>query len=125
MMRARFRVLIGVVAAAIAAMWLAATIWQVVWRSHHPAPLGRTAEAVDAALAAVLPAGTTRDSVLAFLDRAHVPASMDSVGERRVVALVPDIDGNLVITTDAQVEFMFDSTWRVRARRTSAVYTGP
>lgn len=124
-MRARYRVTFSVVAGCIAVFWLATTICQLAWRLHHPAPLGRTAEAVDAALAPALPSGTTADSVLTFLRHAKVPASIDSVGERRIVALVTDIDADLVTTTDAQVQFLFDSTWRVRARRTRAVYTGP
>ena len=124
-MRARYRWPIGVVAGAFVIMWAASTIWQLAWRRHHPAPLGRTAASVDAALAAALPSGTSRDSVLAYLYHVGVPGSVDSVSERRVVALVPDIDANLITKTDAQVQFVFDSTWRIRGRRTKPLYTGP
>lgn len=124
-MRARHRVVVVGAAATILAVWLVPVVWQLVWRSYHPAPLGRTAETVDAALGAALPGGTARDSVLSFLDRLRVPRTVDSVGERRIVAMVSDIDADIVLTTGVQVQFDFDSTWRVRARRTMPVYTGP
>ena len=100
--------------------------YAVVWRLRHPAPLGRSPEAVDRTLARDLPAGTSVAGVTAYLRRYELEFSVDSAGGRRtVLAAARDVDAGVFVTESVGIELEFDAKWRLASRRTRAWSTGP
>ena len=96
------------------------------WRAQHPAALGRSARAVDSALAQALPIGTPRDTVTAFLARHAIDFSADSgAGGRSIVAMARDVDTDGLVSTSVRLRLAFDPTWRLTSRTTEPLYTGP
>ena len=96
------------------------------WRTRHPAPLGRSAPAIDSAVAKALPAGTPHDSAVAFLLHQGIDFTTDSGGgSRRITAMTRDVDTDGIVTSGVRIRLAFDSTWRLTSRSTEALHTGP
>ncbi len=114
-----------VIGGSIVAVAALALVPQMVWRARHPAPLGRSVHVIGAAVAAALPAGTSRDSVLRYLRHNGADFSIDTLPEHRVGAMFRVIDSDWLVSVSARVDITFDDAWRVRTTRTNPVYTGP
>ena len=120
------RVLGGTALSLLLIALLAPAAYVAWWRAHTPAPLGRSARAVDSALAQALPAGTPRDSAAAFFARQGVPFSVDSgPAGLAMVGITGDVNTDGLVSTRVEIRLAFDSAGRLTTRATKGWYTGP